>query len=146
MAGFLQSRGPDASRGLEVCPVFAGPALLSGTFGLCVMLLIFSSSQAVIVPWEFWGGLALCALTFPCLTCLAYVVLIHCRSIDVVQQQVRCFTIGNASSYCCASNHIDPSTGERMVCDRLIIERCIAAWFGSPEQFEETVRGKLRVC
>ena len=31
-----------------------------------------------------------------------------------------------------------------MICDRVVIVRCIEAWFGSVEHFETAVRGEVR--
>ncbi|CAE7445703.1 unnamed protein product [Symbiodinium sp. CCMP2592] len=139
MAAFLHSKGPtaDERRHLVVCPVFVGPTLLLGNLGLSLLLLAVEVTQLPIVPW---GAMIICGLFFPCFTVLAYVVLEHCRSIDVVQKQVRCFTIQQALCHCCSSGHIDPYTGEPSMCDRSILIRCISSWFGSPEQFESLVR------
>ncbi|CAE7423045.1 unnamed protein product, partial [Symbiodinium pilosum] len=40
-------------------------------------------------------------------------------------------------------NHVS-RTGEHIACDREVICRCIVAWFGSLERFEDHVRGKVR--
>ena len=60
-----------------------------------------------------------------------------------MQKQVRYFTVEDSSSQCCTENHVDPTTGERTICDRSIIGRCITYWFGSTELFESVVRNKL---
>ena len=142
MAGFMHTQQRDASKHLEVCPVFVGPALIFGHAGFCAMFLIFFFTEIDIMEVQLEGGLVLGALMLPCLTTLAYVVLLHCHSIEVMQQQVRCFTIERSFSQCCVDKHLD-SNGQRILCDRDVILRCISAWFGSPEQFEDMVRTKL---
>ena len=139
MAAFLHSKGPgeDAHRHLVACPVFVGAALLLGHLGLSMLLLAFELTQLPMIPW---GSVIICCLFFPCFTVLAYVVLEHCRSIDVVQKQVCHFTIEQAFCHCCSSGHTDPFTGEPLICDRSILIRCISSWFGSTEQFESLVR------
>lgn len=139
LAAFLHGKGPaaDAERHLLVCPVFVGPALLLGNLGLSLLLLATEVTQLPTIPW---GAMIICGLFFPCFTVLAYVVLEHCRSIEVVQNQVRYFTIQHALCHCCSSGHTDPHTGEPMMCDRSILIRCISSWFGSSEQFESLVR------
>ena len=82
-------------------------------------------------------------LALPCLTLFAYVVLVYCSNIETMQKQVRYFTVEDSSSQCCMENHVDPTTGERTICDRSIIGRCITDWFGSTELFESVVRDKL---
>ena len=62
---------------------------------------------------------------------------------EIMQRQVSQFTIEHSSCHCCDSDHIVDNTGERVLCDRKIILRCISEWFGSPSRFEQIVRTKL---
>ncbi|CAE7379296.1 unnamed protein product, partial [Symbiodinium microadriaticum] len=139
MAAFLHSKGPKAATCIQVCPVFVGPAFLAGHLGFSVLVFGFLWSQLPLIPW---GGLILGGLALPCLGLLADMVLAHCRSIEMMQQQLRHFTFAQAKSSCCSEGHIDP-TGAPMICDRKIISRCITAWFGGTEQFESVVRGQV---
>lgn len=141
LGAFLHSKGPEAkaAKCLQVCPVFVGPAFLAGHLGFSVLLLVFLISQVGLFPW---GALLLGGLAFPCLVLLADLVLAHCRSIEVMQHQVRDFTIEQSKSACCSRGHVDANGGP-MLCDRRIILRCISAWFGSKEKFESAVRGQL---
>ncbi|CAE7949481.1 PRN1 [Symbiodinium sp. KB8] len=140
MAAFLHSRQPGARKNLVVCPVFVAPALLVGHLGLSVLLVAYLLSQVPIFPW---GGLVMCLLTVPCLMLFAIAVVAHYRSIEQIQDQVRSFTIDKSSCHCCSCEHVDPGTGETMVCDRRLIVRCISLWFGSADAFEEIVRTRL---
>ncbi|CAE7439836.1 unnamed protein product, partial [Symbiodinium pilosum] len=90
-----------------------------------------------------WGLILLAAICFPSLTALGFAVLVHCRSIDEIHQQVRNFKIEGSLCGCCEINHVS-RTGEQIACDREVICRCIVAWFGSLERFEDHVRGKVR--
>ena len=142
LAAFLHSqRGKTAD--LTVCPVSVGSVLLMGQIGLAVffLLLLFLPVPADFYPY---GALVLSALCFPSFTTLAYVVLAHCRSIDDIHHQVQNFSIEHSSSGCCDMQHIDPQTGDPMICDRAVISRCIIAWFGSLQSFEDSVRGQVR--
>jgi len=141
LAAFLHSKGPKAkaAKCLQVCPVFVGPAFLAGHLGFSVLLLVFLISQIPMLPW---GGLFLAGLALPCLVLLADIVLAHCRSIEVMQHQVRGFTIEQSKSACCSRGHVDANGGP-MLCDRRIILRCISAWFGSKEKFESMVRDQV---
>ena len=140
LAAFLHSHDTNASKSLVVCPIFVGPALLIAQMGLCIVVLGFVCSQLGLFPW---GTLMVCSLAFPCMTLLAYVVLAHCRSIIVMQQQLSQFRIEHAKSQCCDCGHVNEYTGDKMICDRNIILRCISAWFGSTEQFEALVQDRL---
>ncbi|CAE7747123.1 PRN1 [Symbiodinium pilosum] len=143
MAAFLRSHELDkgAEESLVVCPVFVGPALLIGHLGLCTLFMLYLFSPVPQIPW---GVLFICGLAFPCLTLFTFAMIAHCRSIDIIQKQVQNFSIDNSWSQCCACGHVVPDSGEQMICDRTIILRCIAAWFGSTEGFESTVRGKVQ--
>ena len=74
LAAYLHSR-EDTKKGLVVCPVFAGPALLAANLGFSLLILMF----VVCFPRadEFWpfGALFLGVLCFPCMMLLASVVL-----------------------------------------------------------------------
>ena len=142
LAAFLHSqRGKTAD--LTVCPVSVGSVLLVGQIGLAVFYLLF---RFLTASAEFYpdGALVMAALCFPSFTTLAYVALAHCRSIDKIHHQVQNFSIEHSSSGCCALQHIDPRTGYPILCDRAIISRCILAWFGSLQSFEDSVRGQVR--
>ncbi|CAE7519082.1 fam213a [Symbiodinium natans] len=139
MAGFLHSKGPNADKSVLVCPVFTGPALFVGHLGVSVLLLALLCADLQLFPW---GGIFISAMVFPCLVFLAYVVLAHCRSIDVMQHQVRHFTVEQSFCHCCDNGHVGANGGE-ITCDRLTILRCISAWFGSVETFEALVRTQV---
>ncbi|CAK8990918.1 unnamed protein product [Durusdinium trenchii] len=46
----------------------------------------------------------------------------------------------NAHCWCCSVNHIDP---QRVLCDRLIVRKCVICWFGTEEHFNELVRSSV---
>ena len=89
-----------------------------------------------------WAAIFAAAMLFPCLLLLARVVIQHCRSIDAIQCQVRHFTVQQCSCDCCDIGHVNED-GSAIVCDRLVILRCIRAWFGSVANFQSLVRTRL---
>ena len=125
---------------LVVCPVFVGPALVTGHLGLSLLLVAFVCSQVPIIPW---AAFFISALAFPCLTLLAFVVLAHCHSIEEVQNQVRNFRIEDSKCYCCSRGHVEADGTEMAICDRRVVYSCIDCWFGSREQFELVVRTRV---
>eukprot|EP00439_Symbiodinium_sp_Y106_P084422 s49_g25.t1 len=50
------------------------------------------------------------------------------------------FSLDNVSCFCCEDNHIK----SRGLCDRRVTHKCITAWFGTQELFEEYVRTGVR--
>ena len=106
---------------------------------LMLVFLLFPTSD--FYPW---GALLMGGLCFPCLTLLANAALEHGREVERIQQEVFNFTIENSVSGCCAAGHVDATTGQQVFCDREIILRCVKAWFGSLQSFEDHVRGEVR--
>ncbi|CAE7245602.1 unnamed protein product [Symbiodinium sp. CCMP2456] len=137
MAAFMRSKGlgVEAENYLAVCPVFVGPTLLVGQLSFSVLMAATLTMSFDAVSYVL---IAQVALALPCFLLLAYGVLAHCHSIDLVQSQVGSFTTEDSSCHCCSSGLCD------IICDRMLIVRCIAAWFGSVENFETAVRGDVR--
>ena len=63
------------------------------------------------------------------------------RSIATLEQDLRDFTIDNATCFCCQKNH--PGG---MTCDRDVLLRSIAVWYGTVEAFERRVQTEVRSC
>ena len=75
------------------------------------------------------------------------VIGIHClrgyfRWIDECCSQLKNFSMENADSHCCRTNHLNEA-GNTIMCDREIITECIRLWFGSEEAFESCVRSEV---
>ena len=127
----------------RICPVFTGPVLVLAHLSLSALLMLFLWLHSARVLLLFpWGGLFICTMLFPSLMLVAYVVLAHCRSIDVMQIQVGDFTVEQSLSDCCSRDHVSVKGGP-MACDRVILIRCIEAWFGSVDAFESLVRTEV---
>ena len=63
------------------------------------------------------------------------------HDVSVAEQQFRTFSWQNLKCHCCSVDHV--RDGERMPCDRVILENCIVQWFGSVEALEACVRHKV---
>ena len=46
--------------------------------------------------------------------------------------QLGAFSIRDTKCTCCQMNHIDPDSGEPMVCDRVLVYATLATWFAPP--------------
>ncbi|CAE7239241.1 unnamed protein product [Symbiodinium sp. CCMP2456] len=141
MAAFLRSKGLGVGTGkcLVVWPVFVGPALLVGQLAASIFIIatLRFSHAGLYAHLIFQATVA-----FPSFLLLAYVVLAHYHNVEVVQEQVGSFSIKDSACYCCSHSHV--KDGVEMICDRVVIVRCIEAWFGSVEHFETAVRGEVR--
>ena len=144
LAAYLHSRNGRKAN-LVVCPVSVGVVLLFGHFALALFHLLFMILPVPAAPADFWpvGVIIVVGLCFPSYTALAYIALEHTRSIDKIHRQVQNFTMEHASAACCAMQHVTRG-GQPILCDRVIISRCITSWFGSLQSFEDNVRSQVR--
>ncbi|CAE7455737.1 unnamed protein product [Symbiodinium natans] len=144
LASFLRSRLKEEH--LSIRPNLMGPVLLIGKAGLMVLLVAWPHLLQVFAGSdEIMGStLSLSAGLLPCFLCLVYVGRRFCCSLDTLQQQLGKFQVNDAKCYCFTVNHVDDKTGERILCDRDIMMKCIGIWFGSATDFEHLVRGHVR--
>ncbi|CAE7767980.1 unnamed protein product, partial [Symbiodinium necroappetens] len=67
------------------------------------------------------------------------------RSLEAIESQLQDFRLRHAECWCCSVNHIHPASGMPIeVCDREIVSQCVTSWFGSEQEFDESVRKKVR--
>ena len=64
------------------------------------------------------------------------------HDVAVAEQQFRRFSWHAVTCECCAANH-RAANGNRIPCDRVILEKCVVRWFGSVEALEACVRNKI---
>ncbi|CAE7663865.1 cobB, partial [Symbiodinium necroappetens] len=60
------------------------------------------------------------------------------------------FSAQNAQCFCCSNRHLNPITGEKLSCDRALVNASIAHWYGDDDvteglaTFNELIRGRFR--
>ncbi|CAJ1406452.1 unnamed protein product [Effrenium voratum] len=64
------------------------------------------------------------------------------QEVGTMKAQMKEFRTHKAKAWCCSVNHLDEK-GDPMLCDRVIVTKCISAWFGSEKQFEVVVQSKV---
>ena len=72
---------------------------------------------------------------------LVHTMRAHFRSIDMVQQQTKQFSVLQCASSCCQKGHDGND-----ICDRDIILQCIISWYGSVQDFEHHVRTEVQTA
>jgi len=65
------------------------------------------------------------------------------RTLSVLRSDFMSFQVAAAECFCCCHDHVDPTTGQEMICDRKVIEGCIEEWWDELEPFEEFVQTRL---
>ena len=66
----------------------------------------------------------------------------YCCDLESLQRELQEFSLENTTCRCCQVNHV-AADGMQMVCDRSILLKCISAWFGSTDKFEQQVRSQV---
>ncbi|CAJ1337966.1 unnamed protein product [Effrenium voratum] len=83
--------------------------------------------------------LALCAYGF----LLADLLVRYSQSLDSLKSQLQSFRFAEAKISCCSDDHKTPE-GADLMCDRSVLQKCVEAWFGSVEEFEQAVQTRAR--
>ena len=141
LAAFLQSRKTQ-KQALTVRPVFLGPV------SICVFLTMSTlampgtmtplQGQNIFIPI---GSVLLLGMiaAFPAVS----TVRSYFRDLDVMKQQLLSISFDATKSACCDQNHVDPRTGQSLLCDRKIVKECVNIWFGNQQVFEDAVRSEV---
>ena len=85
-------------------------------------LLVFSLFGVVIM------------LTLPLLMFLGQATFKELANLPV---QLSNFRVQDCKCFCCSNSHRDPTTGETLQCDRLLVHRMLAKWFSASEDKED---------
>ncbi|CAJ1434052.1 unnamed protein product [Effrenium voratum] len=70
---------------------------------------------------------------------LAGVLKRYSQSLQSLKAQLQKFRFAEAEVYCCSVRH-RTQNGADILCDRGIMQKCVQAWFGSVEEFEQSVQ------
>lgn len=140
LAAYLKCH-PDGR--LTIRPVSWGPCTIAGFLTVAILLAVADTllehfdSQAVAEVSAF--VFAACVMAFMYFTTVA--ARAHFRAASTVQEQLRTFSfLNDTRCYCCSVNHVNPKTGQRMICDRQAIAGCLEHWFGSDTAFDAVVQ------
>jgi len=145
LAAFLKSNESKQVGGKKVIirPTFIGP----------ISIAIFMTATVAIIPTQmtFMNGkptniflpLALC-LIFGLIVAYSVVSTLrnYFRDLDIMKQQLLSISLDATRSACCDREHLDES-GHRIICDRMVVKKCVDIWFGSQEAFENTVKSEV---
>lgn len=139
MAAFAWAHKNDLKNRVEIRPVIFAPVY----FGLMMASLI---NWALIC--FFPKNLTLSLTFWPAIQSFIVILGAHFlrsfhRDMTILRQHLSQFQAKNASCYCCSVNHRLPETGEKVSCDREVIQACIMTWFGSLTDFDSFVQAEL---
>ena len=120
------------NRQLVIKPTILAPATLATMFGVAILI---SADISLDASAERIGNIMRFALVFFCAWVVTWPVQIWRRSVVTLKHQLAEFSFKDAVCHCCVRGHIGKN-GERMECDREILEATICNWFGSVEEFD----------
>eukprot|EP00435_Cladocopium_sp_Y103_P013847 s3681_g3.t1 len=75
------------------------------------------------------------------------------RELAELPAQLQGFRVEDVKCFCCTNHHCDPVTGEELPCDRVLVHRMLARWFGKVsddefayvQRFNRLVREELSI-
>lgn len=118
------------------------PIVMPVCLALCIALVsllyavLFCVAYAAFEAdtWTYRGVVmaATMVLTFPAMVVARQVS----EDLNKLPRQVDDFSIRNAESFCCANEHIVPETGKAILCDRALVFKTVAEWFGDDTEFD----------
>ena len=140
LAAFLKSHGDESH--LLIRPTVLGPTAICGS--LCIGFVFMAH---ILVSTENFLRDSLVHIAVSLIICVGFVHLLrlYCEWVETAWLQLRSFSLVDAKTHCCSSNHVD-ETGASIVCDREIILECLRTWFGSEEEFELCVRSQVSLA
>ncbi|CAE7821183.1 unnamed protein product [Symbiodinium sp. CCMP2592] len=139
MAAFAWAHRNDLKNRVEIRPVIFAPVY----FGLMVtsvinwaLLTMFPRTPTMSIT--VWPALQ----SIICILGVHFLRSFH-RDMTILRQHLAEFQAANAQCYCCSVSHRLPETGERIACDREVIQACIMTWFGTLTDFDSFVQAEL---
>ena len=140
LAAFLKSHGDESH--LLIRPTILGPTAICGF--LCIGFVFMAQ---ILVSSDNSMRDSLVHIGVPLIICVGFVHLLrrYCEWVETAWLQLRSFSLVDAKTHCCSSNHVD-ETGAIVACDREIILECLRTWFGSEEEFELWVRSQVSLA
>jgi len=139
MTAFAWAHRNDLKNRVEIRPVIFAPVY----FGLMVtsvinwaLLTMFPRTPTMSIT--VWPALQ----SIICILGVHFLRSFH-RDMTILRQHLAEFQAANAQCYCCSVSHRLPETGERIACDREVIQACIMTWFGTLTDFDSFVQAEL---
>ncbi|CAK9018984.1 Uncharacterized protein SCF082_LOCUS14319 [Durusdinium trenchii] len=139
MAAFAWAHRNDLKNRVEIRPVIFAPVYFGlMTASLINWALIFFFPKTLTFSLTLW----------PAVQSFITILGVHSlrsfhRDMTILRQHLAEFQVDKAQCYCCSVNHRLPETGEKIACDREVIQACIMTWFGSLSDFDSFVQAEL---
>ena len=142
LAAFLKSN-PDRKKQLIIRPILLGPVsaavfvTVAAAMIPIIMVPVDSNPTTVFLPvaGALLGGLV---VAYAAVSTLRN----YFRDLDTMKYQLSSISFNSTKSSCCDRQHVSDS-GDVLICDRKVVQKCVDIWFGSQSIFENTVRSEV---
>ena len=139
LGAFLKSK-QESEQVLVIRPIFVGSCSAAVFIGMFLIIL-----PVTIAPFnvEFAYIPVSGAIIFAHFSGMFIIVTFRAyfRGIETMKEHMSSFSIDRSKSFCCDSGHVE--AGNRFMCDRGVVKRCVSVWFGSEEAFEDCIRSEV---
>jgi len=134
MAAFVQTKRRDAVNHIRIRPIAAAEL-----FFWCHLFIFFHWSTDNMGGSDVLNFILCTGMLIPATRLLRLIQ----KDMVTLEQTLSSFSMDDAKCFCCTHGHVHPATQEILKCDRIMIEHCISALFGSKHNFEVFVRSGL---
>lgn len=134
MAAFLKSKNAENSRRvLIIRPTTVGPC------SIAALLTTWSSMFGLsMFPLSGFGALLLAMSGFWAIVAFRG----YFSAVEILEEKLNCTSFDSVRSACCDTQHVDEH-GNQLLCDREVLNQCVAIWFGSTQAFEDFLRTEV---
>lgn len=139
MAAFAWAHRNDLKNRVEIRPVIFAPVyfgfMATSVINWALLTMFPRTPTMSITVWPALQSII-------CILGVHFLRSFH-RDMTILRQHLAEFQAANAQCYCCSVSHRLPETGERIACDREVIQACIMTWFGTLTDFDSFVQAEL---
>ncbi|CAE6945910.1 unnamed protein product [Symbiodinium natans] len=135
LAAFLKSHELQEQK-VQIRLAVMAPCILGVGFALWATML----QWLLFFDQTYLDTVVLLVIRWPFMYFAAAALRSHYRNTEAMLRQLTSFTVESAGCHCCKRGQACLSE----ICDRAVIKQCIRTWYGSAENFEETVKTRVQ--
>eukprot|EP00929_Paragymnodinium_shiwhaense_P079444 TRINITY_DN41352_c0_g1_i1.p1 TRINITY_DN41352_c0_g1~~TRINITY_DN41352_c0_g1_i1.p1 ORF type:complete len:486 (-),score=46.04 TRINITY_DN41352_c0_g1_i1:162-1619(-) len=114
---------------IRFVPVEIPPLLVVGFWCTSVTVLVY---YLIVLVDSRTKNPIVVIIIIVCWTMLAYAIQRHVAHVSSLKQELDDFSIQRTACFCCSNDHVHPSTGDSLHCDREMVYETLQKWvFGS---------------
>ena len=132
LAAFIRSRSPGEKPCIIIRPTILGFMMCAAWFACSSGGFAFHFAHNTVQAQVDYSlievsvqliGIACCGLIF---WYIVHLVREYCRDVTIMCEHIGHFRVATAESFCCSVKHRRPRSEEPMMCDRVVMQKCIS--------------------